>query len=197
MSRNVKKATIQTIVVVLAIVVVTAILFVNLAPKQMYILTRDLGFTSLSKNYAVKYYEKSDDIEYLAYSIEVSVKSNEHAFVTKYADELVNHKDFESYCQKRDKEVSGNNISPYKQYILGMIAVSEFSVGEKQKALDRVFSVNTDSFVENNAVVVLVVNVLNAKDKSFATEIRDNLVQMSFDNQYKQQIISFISAYIG
>jgi hypothetical protein len=187
----------------MAILIVGAFIVASfIYPATMMQLSYDLGNDRGCLRYARRAYDASGDVYYIAYAMEVAIGMNDTEEIAACASAFLEDESFESYCMEWDEENALNTeISGlgYKQYIGGRLAVAKYSLGEKQQAVDVAFSVNTQSFEKNNAVVALLLTAVQKEGATGETVvlIADRLGKLTLpdgaDESYLNELRSLLN----
>lgn len=187
----------------MAILIVGAFIVASfIYPATMMQLSYDLGNDRGCLRYARRAYDASGDVYYIAYATEVAIGMNDTEEIAACASAFLEDESFESYCMEWDEENALNTeISGlgYKQYIGGRLAVAKYSLGEKQQAVDVAFSVNTQSFEKNNAVVALLLTAVQKEGATGETVvlIADRLGKLTLpdgaDESYLNELRSLLN----
>lgn len=163
------RAMLSTFCAIIVLIVGAFVVASFVYPATMMQLSYDIGNDKGSLYYARRAYDASGDVYYIAYATEVAIGMNDTEEIDVCATAFLEDDEFESYCKEWDEENALNtDISglSYKQYIGGRLAVAKYTLGDKRLAVEIAFSVNTQSFERNNAVVALL---LTAVQKEGAT----------------------------
>lgn len=167
-------------------------------PQTMIKLSYDMGMDKLSVQFAARAYETSGKAYYAAYATEVAIGADDYASVETYGEKLVNDDEFGDYCKERDVVVDEQEIS-YAQYIYGEICVAKYRLGNTQQAVQSAWEYigNGTSFVKNNAMVALLLEMLGQKDLAAVqtvlgkmNEIQQSALADDTQRTYLSQLIS-------
>lgn len=162
------------------------------APVTMMNFTASLGMDGMSSDYAYEAYTRSDDLDLLARSAEVSFANGSYQKADERFEELMARKDFVDYCNTRDESAGAyentNTTGTFAAYIYSSSACAKYylAVTDEEKAAVIGFAIEkTDgSFPEYNAVISLAVEARRAADKDFCKQLATALeVSEKFDGE--------------
>ena len=140
----------------IAILCVSAVLFASfIFPSTMMSISYKLGNDSGAMKYAYSSYDRTKEVAYIAYATEVAFGVDNDEDIVRYGEEFVKDKDFDGYCAEVDLR-SGTAQGAYRQYVYGRLVVSEYSIGEKDKAFSYAEEAIGNKFAKNNAMVALL-----------------------------------------
>ena len=171
-------------------------------PQTMMKLSYDMGMDKLSVQFAARAYETSGKAYYVAYATEVAIGADDYTNVETYGELLVKDDEFADYCKERDVVVEENGAFQeisYAQYIYGEICVAKYLLGNTQQALQSAWEYigNGTSFVKNNAMVALLLEMLGQKDLAAVqtvlgkmNEIEQSALADDTQRTYLSQLIS-------
>ena len=191
-----------TLACLVALILILFGIFTIFFPSVMVEITDFCGMEKASARYAVSVYTRSNDIDDLADVVERAYYAESWSIAADYGERLSAREDFGSYCEKADASA---NAKPggYAQFTAGLIAVSQYKLGNKAEALEAALTPNRQSFTENNAAVTLAMTVIADGDKDFASEIlgelRGLLENINFDMEADitnlETLISVVESY--
>lgn len=161
------KVIVRTIVNTLcaiAILCVSSVLFASLVfPSTMMGISYKLGNDSGAMKYAYTSYTRTNEVVYIAYATEVAFGVDDDEDIVRYGESFVADENFSEYCAQVDLN-SGTAQGAYRQYVYGRLVVSEYSLGEKDKAFSYAVEAIGDKFVKNNALVALLFEAMVSND---------------------------------
>ncbi len=197
-----KKLILKTALItfVSALVVVAAV-FGSLslfAPAVMSRFTASMGLETLSGDYAYSAYQRSGEIEYLAYSCEVSATHEESVAVKRY-EELFAVEGFSVYCGTRDEKVEESMkayVSTYEQFSYGNYACALYRENRKKDAIKAVLDRSQSPVPKNGALYLLANEGIRKGDKEFCKTLAQRLTESAFANdEHCKTIISDLEVY--
>ena len=156
-------------------------------PSTMMKLTYDLGMESASIHFAERAYKASDDIYYIAYATEVAIGEGKDGKIDSCGERFIEDENFGAYCAAKNEEFAAMDENAengeayeqyYEQYIYGQVCIAKYNCGDKQEAVDSAFAWIGTSFKKNNAVVAVLITVLQAGDVETAQMIKGKMKQM-------------------
>lgn len=167
-----------------AIVVLFGFLFLTLCflyPSTMMKITYDLGMDGASVKYAMRAYNRSDEVYYVAYATEVAIGADLDEEIEECGLAFVDNADFEEYCKARDEkmQLTAGLEGQYAQYIYGQVSLAQYRQGETDEAVKTAFAaLKENSFPKNNAVEGLALTALMAKDGVTAKKIEEKMMRI-------------------
>lgn len=194
------KVIVRTIVNTLcaiAILCVSAVLFASfIFPSTMMSISYKLGNDSGAMKYAYSSYDRTKEVVYIAYATEVAFGVDSDEDIVRYGEEFVKDKDFEGYCAEIDLR-SGTAQGTYRQYVYGRLVVSEYSVGEKDKAFSYAEEAIGDKFVKNNAMVALLFEAMVEGDGVIVQKVVNKMRDLSatLEGEDAAYLTSLLDAY--
>lgn len=171
-------------------------------PQTMMELTYNMGMESSSIHFAERSYKRSDEVYYIAYATEVAIGDGNNSKIISCAEKLITDEDFDTYCERRDKEINEGKTeeekvqTSYKQYIYGQYCVATYNKGDKQKAVERAFELIGKEFPYNNAVVALAVTAKGESDTETLDMIKGkmNILQGELDDTtYLEKVLTLLN----
>ena len=181
----------------LAIVILLTILFSTLClcfPSTMMELTYKLGMDGTSIKYAMRAYNRSGSVEYVAFATETAIASDNYKRIEECGLELIEDDEFVVYCTRRNQNIDTSKIT-YDQYVYAMVSTAQYRQGKKTEAQNTAFAGIGNTFPTNNAVVGLLAIAIGENDLLTVSEIKTKLqtLQLSVtdvaDSAYLQQIL--------
>ena len=148
----------------IAILCVSTVLFASFVfPSTMMSLSYKLGNDSGAMKYAYTSYTRTNEVAYIAYATEVAFGMDSDSEIVRYGEEFVADEKFNDYCLEVDLN-SGTAQGAYRQYVYGRLVVSEYSLGEKDKAFNYAVEAIGNGFIKNNAMVALLFEAMVSND---------------------------------
>ena len=194
------KVIIRTIVNTLcaiAILCVSAVLFASfIFPSTMMSISYKLGNDSGAMKYAYSSYARTKEVAYIAYATEVAFGVDNDEDIVRYGEEFVKDEDFNEYCAEVDLR-SGTAQGAYRQYVYGRLVVSEYSIGEKDKAFSYAEEAIGNKFVKNNAMVALLFEAMVEGDGATVQKVINKMRDLSatLDGEDAEYLTSLLDAY--
>ncbi|MBQ8295941.1 MAG: hypothetical protein IJX87_05865 [Clostridia bacterium] len=163
-------------------------------PSTMMKITYDLGMNGSSIRNATRAYQRTDDIYYIAYAMDVAIECDDYDQILSCGEKLIADDEFAQHCEEKNADWGEG---AYQQYIYGQICVSEYKEGKAEQAVERAFTLKGEGFARNNAVVMLLIDVLKDKDKQTAETIKGKLEMTQADvsaedGAYVQEMLALI-----
>ncbi len=148
-------------------------------PSTMMEITYDLGMESSSVHFAVRAYDGSEDIYYIAYATEVSIQEDMTGKILSCGEKFIHDEKFDEYCKKK-----GEDGESYQQFIYGQVAVSRYQKGDKTGAIELADSAFVEGrFPKQNALVVLLLTAMENGDEETLTLIGERLNQTNAEGE--------------
>ncbi len=202
-----KKLILKTALITFAsAILILVIVFGSLsiwAPSIMCEFTASIGLKGLSGGFAYSAYEATGEIDYLAYACTVASDGKEAITVERY-EKLFEEEGFLQYCAAQDELQRGNfaglPMGSYAQYCYGNYACALYREGEASGAIAFVFTALEGRFEESNCAISLSLAIVQANDKTNATQMKTQLEAYSVaseDEPRKQEIITILEEYIN
>ena len=194
------KVIVRTIVSTLcaiAILCVSAVLFASfIFPSTMMSISYKLGNDSGAMKYAYSSYTRTKEVAYIAYATEVAFGVDNDEDIVRYGEEFVKDEDFKKYCAEVDLR-SGTAQGAYRQYVYGRLVVSEYSIGEKEKAFSYAEEAIGNKFVKNNAMVALLFEAMVKGDGATVQKVINKMRDLSatLDGEDAEYLTSLLDAY--
>ena len=168
MKNLVVKTALITLISVLAVAIVTFAILTAFAPSVMLKVTSGLGMDKTALSFAVRQYEKTEDISDLSEVVYLASETEDYDRLSKYGKELLYHNDFATFA---DDQQDG-----YAEYVMTSYV---FALVE---------SSNKDTLIET----------FNLYEKFYTTYSLNNpiyrLIRFTdeFDSQVGQKLNSFL-----
>ena len=185
MTRMITKTVIKTMCITLLSLFGVGILFLLflsfVAPSAMARLTRDLGMYPQSAWYSsLQYADGKGDIDNIAAAFNCSVLARDEENIVKYGKTFIEDARFKEYCEEVEAREAqeGTPLEAYTQYVYGRVGIAYYRIDRGEQGLTLALSVNTDSFVEYNAVNDLANEVVLKGDAAFAAQILTSLTSL-------------------
>ena len=167
-----------------AIVVLFGCLFLALCflyPSTMMTITYDLGMDKASVKYAMRAYNRSDEVYYVVYATEVAIGADLDEKIEECGLAFIDNADFEAYCTARDEKMQlpAGLTGQYAQYVYGQVSLAQYRQGEVDGAISTAFdALKENSFPKNNAVEGLALTALMKKDSATAKKIEEKMMRI-------------------
>lgn len=150
MKNLVVKTALITLIVVLIGTVATFALLTAFAPGVMYKVTSGLGMDKTSLSFAVRYYEKTEEVSDLANVVYLSSEIEDYDRLTKYGKELINHDDFLDFASNQP---DGYAEYVMTSYVFALVETSNSSAcSEAFDVYDKFYT----SYTESNPIYSLI-----------------------------------------
>ncbi len=171
--RVILRAAISTLISILVLFAFMLGALCLIFPSTMMGVTYDLGMNEASVDFAKTAYDRSHQIEYIAFATEVAIETGDNARVEECGTVLIAQDGFETYCDKRDSELTADIA--YKQYIYGQVSVAKYALNKTDAVATAFAGLAENTFPKNNAVVALLVAALRADDTQTVAEIKTEM----------------------
>ena len=152
-----------------------------LYPSTMMTITYDLGMDKACVKYAMRAYNRSDEVYYAAYATEVAIGADLDEKIEECGLAFMDNADFEEYCTARDErmQLPAGLTGQYAQYIYGQVSLAQYRQGEVDGAINTAFdALKENSFPKNNAVEGLALTALMKKDSAAAKKIEEKMMRI-------------------
>ena len=215
----IKSALVTLAVVVGCVVAIFAILSLGF-PRTMCGWCEQFGNYGFAVRYASLYYSYTGNVEDLGRCVDDSILSESDGDIIEYADQLVDHAEFASYCVQRDEDInesiSGEEsfdglVFSYRQYVFGALASSYYYTGEEELAVGTAVSAldpgvdraafspsayngDISGFPVNNALGSLALKVLNSRDSQTAAIVLDVFGDVTPENMEEAEYLITLTA---
>ena len=183
----------------LAIFVLVAFMVLSLAfifPSTMMKITYDLGMEGASIRNAKRAYKYSGEVAYIAYATEVAIVCDDTEKIGACGRLFIADENFAVYCAERNESLPDGIEGTYEQYVYGQVCVAEYKLGNKAKAVEIAFSGVEESFPKNNAVIALLLTVVEESDSATKDVIYYEMSKKTLSNEesaYFEEILHIIS----
>lgn len=150
MKNLVVKTALITLIVVLSVTVVTFALLTAFAPGVMYKVTSGLGMDKTALSFAVRYYEKTEDVSDLAEVVYLASETEDYDCLAKYSKKLIYHDNFFAYAESQ--------ADGYVEYVMTSYVFALVESGN-QSACSEVFALYEKfytSYVAYNPIYQLI-----------------------------------------
>lgn len=184
-----RKLVLKTALITLGVVLVLAVAAFGVislcAPAVMCDFTLSLGMESVSADYAYQEYQRSDDLAYLARSVELAAGRNDAKAEERF-DLLYAAEGFDEMCAARDAQQTSSDIrlGSYHDYLCGVGACVKYRLAETQEEYEEALALalaETDtSFPVANPLYMLSVEAASADDAAFCASLLEALQGASF-----------------
>ena len=144
-----------------------------------------LGMESVSADYAYQEYQRSDDLAYLARSVELAAGRNDAKAEERF-DLLYAAEGFDEMCAARDAQQTSSDIrlGSYHDYLCGVGACVKYRLADTQEEYEEALALalaETDtSFPVANPLYMLSVEAASADDAAFCASLLAVLESASF-----------------
>ncbi len=206
------RSILMTLLSIIVLFGVMLLLLCFVFPATMMQLTYDLGMDKSSVKYAMRVYERSDDVVYVAFAMEISIQLENEEWIEEYGLQLLDDDEFETYAKLRNDEIAQGNEGivdeqekitlPYQQYVYGQVSIAQYAQGKVSKAQDTAFASLQGDFPEMNAVCVLFLTSMQKGDIETADRIaaeiqtyQADLPTDSADYQNAQDVLNIWQAF--
>lgn len=169
------RAALSTLAAIAALLAFMILALCLIYPSAMMKITYELGMDSSSIRNATRAYERTDDVEMIAYATEVAIGADDYEKINECGELLIADDEFAAYCQKRNAELGK---SGYEQYIYGQVCVAKYRQGDAT-AIDRAFALVGNAFPENNAIAAVLFAAMNANDSASVLTIKEKMSELS------------------
>lgn len=195
MGKLVAKTALITLASIIALVLVLFGVFSLFFPSVMVSVTNALGMDSACASYSISVYRHSGKTDDLAAAVERCYYAERYGDASEYGVILLDAEDFEKYCSEKDSQNSESSFvrGSYAQYMTGLVAVSQYYIGDVA-ALDTAFGSVGKTFEENNAVVFLTSAAIGRQDKEACAEIFSRLSSLNPSSEYQVYFEEFYSS---
>ena len=142
-------------------------------PSTMMSITYDLGLDGASMKYAMRTYNRTEEIYYVAFATETAIGADDDEKIVECGERFIQDKEFTSYCQERNQELPQGVEGTYEQYVYGQVTLAKYRRQDKTSAVALAFeSLGNNAFPKNNAVVALALNAVMNGDNETVRQIK-------------------------
>ncbi len=164
----------------LAVVVLFGVMIFALSyffPRTMMNITYDLGMDGASITCAKRSYNRSGEVYYIAFATETAILSSDYEEIADCGKHLIEDdgQAFEKYCQEKTEKMSESFVGDYEQYIYGQICIAEYSLGNKNEAIEDAFLYLQGAFPANNGAVALLLTAIAQNDAETVSQIQQKM----------------------
>jgi len=188
------RAALSSLAAILVLFVFLALLLCVVYPSTVMELAYDMGMDSVSIRYAVRTYERTDDVYYLAYATEVAIGAEDKQKIESCGKRLVSDDGFDAFCKKKDENANGG--IGYSQFVKRTLCITQYELGKTSDAIATAMEA-TEGFPANNAFAGLLLTAMKKGDRSTVEEMKVKMNEMStgsFSNADKAYFESIIGA---
>lgn len=197
------KVIIRTVLSTLcAIAVLCAVAFglaTWLYPSTMMKIAYELGDDPSAIRYAYRSYERTDELYYVAFAMEVAIGVDDYEEIEFYAELFTQDENFSKYCEETDVK-RGYETGTYAKYAYGQLVIAEYANGKKQEAFDHAVASLNGGFSQNNAMVALLFATLEKGDWQTQSLIMVKMQALSetlpdgADKTYLDEILNLLNS---
>lgn len=185
MKKLVIKTTLITFVSFVCTIVAAFGAFAIFAPGSVAGFFDGVGNYSASVFFYEKQFEKSGDIRDLKTLVDKINRENDLELAEKYLALIVNHEDFDAFCE--DEDAKHKNFTT-KEYYVSEYALSLDGNGKLSEALSVSESFVTDNgYTKNNPFRFLVAKYANSGDAESKTAVKTALESVGKQSFAEQQ----------
>lgn len=184
-----RKLVLKTALITLGVVLVLAVAAFGVislcAPAVMCDFTLSLGMESVSADYAYQEYQRSDDLAYLARSVELAAGRNDAKAEERF-DLLYAAEGFDEMCAARDAQQTSSDIrlGSYHDYLCGVGACVKYRLAdtqeEKEAALLLAAAETDAAFPASNPLYRLALEAAAKEDAAFSQRLLSALSDASY-----------------
>lgn len=174
MDKIVLRTLLSTLLAILILVSALACLLCLAFPSTMMEMTYQLGMDGESIKYAMRSYDRSGSVEYVAFATETAIGADMDNRVEECGLQLIADDEFAEYCIRRNENLDTTKIT-YEQYVYGQVSVAQYRLDKKPDALDTAFAGVGNTFPQNNAVVGLLITAITAEDGAMVADIKTRM----------------------
>ena len=139
MKNIILKSSLITVAALAAAGILIFSLWILISPQSMATVSEKLGNYNFAVTCANLKYKYSDETIDLARCAEDSILSDENKLIVKYCEKLIDRKDFDELCLRRNEELArtqyGTLTTDYETYIRSNLAVAQYRAGDLKKAV--------------------------------------------------------------
>ena len=189
MKKIIWNSILATLLGTLALCVVLVFACVCFFPPTVMEFAYSVGWESTAMKYAERSYNRFGDAYYIAYAMEIAADEELDEDTERYAESLIAHKDFESYCEGIDAksfyiDENGNRTdeklkSTYKQHVYVNLCTAKYRLGKKDESFRLAYESLGGKFPPNNSLAAVLMSALKAGDTETAEKI--SVLLESFD----------------
>lgn len=172
----------KTLIVFIAVLIISVLLFGLIAPMQFSDFTWRLGMNGISCHYAKTAYDKSGDINDLAVVIDRSISADNADYIAVYCEKMIENEHYEDFCDFQNEKTAGFSENfDYDSYVKKYYVYSLVRTGEEEKAVDALleYAVYRD-LVYCNVLSGLVLAQFKLNDGQFA-DVNGHMTTLFFE----------------
>jgi hypothetical protein len=148
-------------------------------PSTMMNVTYDLGMDNASVKYAMRAYNRTGEIYYVAHATETAIGADNDEKIEECGLSFIADEEFSLYCQTRDMQFSQDINGFYGQYVYGQVCLAQYRQDKKIDAVNTAVSALQQgegySFPQNNAFVALALTALMQDDAMMVAQVKDKM----------------------
>lgn len=148
-------------------------------PSTMMNVTYDLGMDNASVKYAMRAYNRTEEIYYVAFATETAIGADNDEKIEACGLSFVADEEFPLYCETRDMQLPENVNGSYGQYVYGQVCLAQYRQDKKTDAVNTAILALSQGtgyvFPENNAFVALALTVLMQKDTDMVAQLKEKM----------------------
>ena len=181
MKNLVVKTALITLIAVLSVAIITFALLTAFAPGVMYKVTSGLGMDKTALSFAVRYYEKTEDISDLREVVYLASETEDYDRLAKYSKELIYHDDFSTFASSQP---DGYVEYVMTSYVFALVESGNTNtVSETFKLYDDFYS----EYVANNPIYCLI-RFTDSYDSLIEQKLNSLLENENDNNLLKQDL---------
>lgn len=144
-------------------------------PGTMMGITYNLGMENSSIHFAERAYKSNEDIYFISYATDVAIAEEKQDKIISCGQRLMRNEDFAEFCAKKG--------DGYDLLIARSVIVAKYKSGDKENAINDAFNSLNGGFPATNAVVALLLEAINAKDKDTVSTVVNKLNTLTMESE--------------
>ena len=153
MKNLVVKTALITLISVFVAIIVTFAILIAFAPGVMFNVTSRLGMDKTALSFAVRQYEKTEDITDLGEIIYLASEVEDYNCLSKYSKELLYHEDFTTYASTQKGGYDKYAEYVMTNYVFSLVETSNINTADEVFNLYEKFYT---SYLEKNPIYRLI-----------------------------------------
>lgn len=125
------KTALVTLISVLVAIIVTFAMLIAFAPGFMFKVTSRLGMDKTALSFAVRQYEKTEEITDLADVVYLASEIEDYDRLSKYSKELLYHEDFTTYASTQKGGYDKYAEYVMTNYVLSLVETSNINTADE------------------------------------------------------------------
>ena len=181
--RVILRSVLSTLAAILVMFAITLLALCFIYPSTMMHVTYDLGMDKASVKYAMRAYNRLDEVYYVAFATETAIGDDNDEKIEECGLAFIANEHFVEYCQTRNEQLPQGVEGSYQQYVYGQVCLAQYRQDKKATAVTTAVAALQSGegyiFPANNAFVALSLTVLMQEDTATLTKLKEKMGEIA------------------